>query len=111
MGRPRYYNNVLLPLTVGIILPQLLGWIALHFPQADEQAREILTECPDSPESAATYWDTLILYLLQGRTEPAMKLLRLHSEFHGEAFASLDELLRKMPMYHSQMSCVDFDFR
>ena len=71
----------------------------------------MLTDYPDSPEIAPAYRDTLVLYLLQGRTEQATKLLRLHSEFQGEAFASLDELLRKMPMYHSQMSSVDFDFR
>lgn len=98
----------------GIILPQLVQWVSLHFPEADQKARHVLTENPEQPEMHADFWDALLLFLLQGRTEQAQKLLRLHSDFgHTEAFASLDELIRKMPRYSPQlmMSSVDFDFR
>ncbi|TRY74421.1 hypothetical protein TCAL_10429 [Tigriopus californicus] len=98
----------------GIILPQLVQWCCLHFPEADQKARHVLTENPEQPEMHAHFWDALLLFLIQGRTEQAQKLLRLHSDFgNTEAFGSLDELIRKMPRYSPQlmMSSVDFDFR
>ena len=103
-----------------MILPQLLQWISLHFPKAEELTREILSEHPESPESVGQdYWDAITLFVLQGRTDQAQKLLRLHSQFGAESFVSIDELLRKMPVYPgggsgsggAGMSSVDFDFR
>ena len=104
----------------GMILPQLLQWISLHFPRAEELTRDVLSEHPESPEVGPEYWDAITLFVLQGRTDQAQKLLRLHSEFGSESFVSLDELLRKMPVYPggvgggagaAGMSSVDFDFR
>ena len=105
----------------GMILPQLLQWISLHFPRAEELTRDVLSEHPESPEAVGQdYWDAITLFVLQGRTDQAQKLLRLHSEFGSESFISLDELLRKMPVYPvgggggagtGGMSSVDFDFR
>ena len=89
-----------------VILPSLLQWISLHFPKCDEKARNVLGATGDSenideylenPESHPDFWDAILLYLLQGRTENARKLLRLHSDFNSDAFVSIDELLRKMP--------------
>jgi hypothetical protein len=102
-----------------MILPQLLQWISLHFPRPEELTRDILSEHPENPEVSPEYWDAISLFVLQGRTDQAQKLLRLHSEFGSESCVSLDELLKKMPLYpgvgpsggSAGMSSVDFDFR
>jgi hypothetical protein len=100
--------------TAGIILPQLLQWITMHFPQADEKTRRILEEYPENPEVHQDYWDAIALFLTQARKDQARNLLRLHSEFGadpGDSFESLDELIKKMPLFNNQMSVVDFNFR
>ena len=65
----------------GIILPQLLQWIELHFPQADDKTRQILSsaEASESPETHPDYWDAIVLFLMQGRRDQARNLLSLHS--------------------------------
>ena len=51
----------------GMILPQLLQWISLHFPRAEELTRDILSGHPESPEAAGPeYWDAITLFVLQG---------------------------------------------
>jgi hypothetical protein len=37
----------------------------------------------------------------QAKMEKARKLLALHADFNTDPFSSLDELLRKMPVYNS----------
>ncbi len=71
----------------------------------------------------SAYPSILTFVKLQGRKDQALNLLRLHSEYGlsggsdggavDDAFASLDELIRKMPTYAgpSQSSAIDFDFR
>ncbi|CAB4066217.1 NUP85 [Lepeophtheirus salmonis] len=97
----------------GIILPQLLQWITLHFQTCDELTRQILSEdILERPETHPNYWKALILFLLQGRTDQALKLLHLHSDMNLDPFLSLDELIRKMPFFKgSNMSIPDFEFR
>ena len=53
----------------GIVLPQLIQWVSLHFPQADEKARNVLTDLPEQPESHPDFWDALLLFLFQGKTK------------------------------------------
>ena len=81
-----------------VILPGLLQWISLHFPKCDEMARNVLgattserdenqiEEYLESPESHPEFWDAILFYIIQGRTENARKLLRLHSEFNSGGF-------------------------
>ena len=38
-------------------------------------------------------------------------MLRLHSDFNVESFASIDELLRKMPRFAVGQTAADFEFR
>ncbi len=104
-----------------VVLPSLLQWIALHFPQADEKAKNVLSangregenvdEYLETPESHPDFWDAITLYVIQGRTENARKLLRLHSDFNAEAFVSVDELLRKMPRFNAGQTAADFEYR
>lgn len=91
----------------GVILPALLQWIALHFPECDRLASSVLAE-DDLPES--TFWDAITLYLLQGRTEEASRLLRIHPEMSTDPFVSLDELIRKLPKARPEQSGADFLF-
>ena len=81
-----------------VILPGLLQWISLHFPKCDEMARNVLgattserdenqiEEYLESPESHPEFWDAILFYIIQGRTENARKLLRLHSDFNSGRF-------------------------
>jgi len=107
-----------------VILPGLLQWISLHFPKCDEMARNVLgattsdqidenqiEEYLEAPESHPEFWDAILFYIIQGRTENARKLLRLHSDFNSEPFVSIDELLRKMPRYNMGQTAADFEFR
>lgn len=104
-----------------VILPNLLQWVALHFPKCDEKARNVLggangeeeniDEYLENPETHPDFWDAILLFLIQGRTENARKLLRLHSESSADSFASCDELLRKMPRYIQGQTAADFEFR
>ena len=105
-----------------VILPSLLQWISLHFPNCDEKARNVLgatssnpnenvEEYLETPESHPEFWEAILFYILQGRTENARKLLRLHSDFNSEPFVSIDELLRKMPRYTMGQTAADFEFR
>ena len=69
-----------------MVLHHLLQWIALNFTQCEEKARNVLggsasdnngmgsngTEFLDQPERHPDYWDALLLFLLQGRTEQVM---------------------------------------
>ena len=75
-----------------MVLHHLLQWIALNFTQCEEKARNVLggsstdnngigangAEYLDQPERHPDYWDAVLLFLLQGRTE------QVH-EYTGEA--------------------------
>ena len=110
-----------------MVLHHLLQWIALNFNQCDEKARNVLggssngpensenngAEYLDRPEKHPDYWDAVSLFLLQGRPEHARNLLHLHPDMDSDPFVSIDELLRKMPMYSGSptQSIADFEFR
>ena len=104
------------------MLPSLLQWIQYHFPQGETKTRKILQEEPERPEAHPDYWDALSIFISQGKKTEAQNLLRLHSGYVDQqptnsssasafSLSSLDELVRKMPLFNSQMSVVDFNFR
>jgi len=97
----------------GLVLPHLLHWISLHFTNCQDRARSVLSQGSDAPEDHADYWEAVTRFLLQGRTDQARNLLRLHSEFSSDPFISLDELLKKMPLCSASgnTSLADFDYR
>jgi len=95
----------------GLVLPQLLHWVGLHFPSCEERARSVLSQASEEPEQHAEYWEAVIRFVLQGRLDQARNLLKLHSEFSTDPFLSLDELLRKMPVCSASSSVADFEFR
>jgi len=95
----------------GLVMPQLLHWVSLHFPSCEERARSVLSQGGESPEHHADYWEAVTQFVLQGRIEQARNLLRLHSEYSSDPFLSLDELLRKMPTSCGATSTSDLDFR
>ena len=95
-----------------VILPGLLQWISLHFPKCDEMARNVLgattserdenqiEEYLESPESYPEFWDAILFYIIQGRTENARKLLRLHSEFNS---GGCDKFYRILLFFQNDM--------
>jgi len=96
------------PKSDGKMMPQLLHWVSLHFRDCEEGAKSVLSQSSDSPEHHVQYWDTLLEFVLQGRIDQARKMLNLHSDFNSDMFASMDELLRKMPMASDASSYGDF---
>jgi hypothetical protein len=53
----------------------------------------------ERPESHPEYWNAISLYVMQAKNDKARKLLSVHADFNSDHFASIDELLRKMPIY------------
>lgn len=96
------------PKSEGCLLPQLLHWISLHFKDCEDGARSVLSQASESPEDHVLYWDTLLDFVLQGRMDQARNLLNLHTDFNSDMFASMDQLLRKMPLPSSAVSIGDF---
>jgi len=96
------------PKSDGCLLPQLLHWISLHFKECEDGARSVLSESSESPEDHVLYWDTLLDFVLQGRMDQARNLLNLHTDFNSDMFASMDQLLRKMPLPSANISSGDF---
>lgn len=95
----------------GIVLGQLLSWIQQHFPMCVEKKREAL-DC-DHPHQHPSYWEAVYGLVMQGRTEDARQMLARHPNFSTDPFLSIDELLRKMPMYqvYSGVSEAEFTVR
>jgi len=103
----------------GIVLPNLLQWISLHFPQCEERAKNVLNGGgsgsednemeDDKMETHPDFWDSITLFVLQGKVEHARTLLRLHSEMGTDPLISLDELLKKMPVYDANSTVAKFE--
>ncbi|GIY60351.1 nuclear pore complex protein Nup85 [Caerostris darwini] len=79
------------------VLYKLLDWIKWHFIFSEKKKEEIIKL--EEPSLHPDYWDTIIHFLLQGKIPSARSLLALHQKSKREDFLSLDELLKKMPMY------------
>ena len=101
----------------GSVLQNLLQWISLHFPQCEDRAKNVLNGemngdevMDDKMETHPDFWDSITLFILQGKIEHARTLLRLHSEMGTDPLLSMDELLKKMPLYdQATMSVAKFD--
>lgn len=81
------------------MLPQLLEWVRFHFPKHELRAASLLAGDRIGIETRPEYWDTIIGSLLQGRTEVAAALLRLHAAAESKPFKLADEVLKSMPVY------------
>lgn len=98
----------------GMILTRLVEWLRWHFPRADDLTEECLQT--DNPHTHEIYWSALKCLVLQGRTEDARNMLKLHPLCRGNemnAYVSLEELLRKMPQftYYRGQSVVEFEMK
>ncbi|KAI8501147.1 Nucleoporin nup85 [Branchiostoma belcheri] len=98
----------------GVVLAQLLDWVKWHFNEADGYANEATTS--DTPHLHDSYWSAVYLYVLQGRNDEARKLLSLDPNRNMDVYdeyASIDELLRKMPFFtlYTGQSLAEFDMK
>ncbi|XP_032790646.1 nuclear pore complex protein Nup85 isoform X2 [Daphnia magna] len=93
------------------ILPHLLEWVRIHFPNALEETGTVLAS--PTPEFHESFWKALYGLVFQLRIDSAIKLLRIHSGFQTDAFQSAFELLKKMPVFsvNSPVSAPEFTFR
>lgn len=92
------------------ILYQLLGWIQWHFPEPEKKAEEIM-KFEDAPHEHPDYWNTVIQFVLHGKMDEGRSLLKAHQNSNREDFRSIDELLRKMPMFVSKVGITLTEFR
>ncbi|KAL5019403.1 hypothetical protein ScPMuIL_005125 [Solemya velum] len=81
----------------GLVITQLIEWLRWHFTDGEKMAVEILRE--EKPEDNLSYWDTIYRLVLQGQLEAVRHLLSTHSGRGRSEFQSIEELLRKMPVY------------
>lgn len=91
----------------GTILLYLLKWCTLHFPEVDDRIH-LLTEDIGSnePHTHPEYWNAFLSVLLQGRMTDAQNLLSMHPKYQTvnyDPFSSLDELIRKMPIFTANL--------
>ncbi|CAK8696312.1 unnamed protein product [Clavelina lepadiformis] len=101
----------------GTVLIQLVEWCKWHFPVADDYVR-LCYNADDygSPAQHPNYWPAIYTLALQGRTSEVREMLKLHPAFQTQEhdpFASIDELLRKMPIfsYHQSQSTNEFEMK
>lgn len=84
----------------GLVITQLLDWIRIHFTD-EETILQILQE--ERPDCHQFYWDTVYRLVLQGQIDHARRLLSKHTAAYSDNFQSIDDLLKRMPIF-SQMS-------
>lgn len=87
-----------------IIMPQLLEWVRIHFPNHEQAASQLLEECEIGAEENLEYWNTVIGMIMQGRIEIARALLRLHTNSNTNQFMIAENVLRSMPSYDASLS-------
>ncbi|KAK7073302.1 Nucleoporin nup85 [Halocaridina rubra] len=80
-----------------IVLSHLISWIHQHFPECLDRKREAMES--EHPHQHPVYWEAVYGLVLQGRTEDVRQMLASHPNAGTDAFLSIDELLRKMPVY------------
>ncbi|XP_042223537.1 nuclear pore complex protein Nup85-like isoform X2 [Homarus americanus] len=95
----------------GLVLGQLVMWIRVHFTQCIEKKNEAMES--DHPHLHPAYWEAVYGAVLQGRMEGARQMLSNHSNADTDPFLSMDELLRKMPVYqvYGGVSVAEFTVR
>lgn len=82
-------------------LQHLLEWVRCHFNEADILGQNVMSS--DDPYSHQDYWPTVYGFVLQGRLNEVCDLLMHHPKRDPrrfDAFASIEELLKKMPVFH-----------
>uniref|UniRef100_H2YSA4 Nuclear pore complex protein Nup85 n=1 Tax=Ciona savignyi TaxID=51511 RepID=H2YSA4_CIOSA len=101
----------------GVILLRLIEWCKWNFPVADELVSSVMSSKEDlPPHQHPDFWDATTALVLQGRVTEARNLLNLHPEFQAQlydSYSSMDELLRKMPVYsyHKGQSISEFEIK
>ncbi|KAJ8318293.1 hypothetical protein KUTeg_003384 [Tegillarca granosa] len=104
--------------TGGLVITQLIDWLRLHDGYGDHLYSEVIQE--EAPDQHPQYWDavciidTLYRLVLQGQIDKVRKLLSCHSARNIDTFTSMDDLLKKMPMYanlYRGHSVAEFDMK
>lgn len=98
----------------GALQLHLLDWVRLHKADVDERAREVLQN--ESPAEHQGYWDVVISYVLQGRTDEARQVLVKLASLQPaarEMVRLMDSLLMKMPVYKpgGSQTLTEFDVK
>nr|CAB3264518.1 nuclear pore complex protein Nup85-like [Phallusia mammillata] len=101
----------------GAVLLQLVEWCKWHFPLADELVQECTRSVDETPPAShPSYWDAVYALVLQGRVSEARDMLKLHPHYQTQvydSFSSIDELLRKMPLFsfYQGQSTAEFEMK
>ncbi|KAL3876599.1 hypothetical protein ACJMK2_034424 [Sinanodonta woodiana] len=83
----------------GRILIPLLEWLRRHFLYGVQIFKDVIQK--EKPEEHHEYWECIYRLILQGEVEKVRSLLARHSAKQTDSFQSIEELLKKMPLYSS----------
>lgn len=83
-----------------VIMPQLLEWVRIHFPNHEQVASQILEKCEIGADDNPDYWNTVTGMIMQGRTDIARGLMRLHTNCNNNQFMIADNILKSMPVFN-----------
>ncbi|XP_064080429.1 nuclear pore complex protein Nup85-like isoform X2 [Macrobrachium nipponense] len=92
----------------GLVLGQLVAWIVHHFPKCSDKGDEAMAS--DHPHQHPSYWDAIYGLVLQGQMESVRNMLAHHPDASTDPFLSMDELLRKMPVYQAYSGVSEAEF-
>lgn len=93
------------PTAANVVVPQLLDWTRFHFPAYERRAAELMFIDRDDMEEEEGGNNAEVVAVVkglitQGQVEVARTLLRLHTAAEQSGcFATVDEILRSMPVY------------
>ncbi|XP_052766096.1 nuclear pore complex protein Nup85-like isoform X1 [Mya arenaria] len=82
----------------GVVISQLLEWLRWHFTEGEQLFAEITRD--EFPEQHREYWDCIYRLVLQGQLDKVRILLSHNAAARTDAFLSMDEVLRKMPIFN-----------
>ncbi|EGD74879.1 hypothetical protein PTSG_07107 [Salpingoeca rosetta] len=96
----------------GFVLGELLKWSAEHFAEADRHRLD-LVRCKSNFDEHPSFWPAVVHLVCQGRMKEASQLLQLHSRYPRDemvtnAVRTVEELTRRMPVYHPGTSRTEF---
>ncbi|XP_055612851.1 nuclear pore complex protein Nup75 isoform X2 [Uranotaenia lowii] len=84
--------------SVNAVVPNLLEWVRFHFPTAERLATELLQQGREI-DSHDDYWPVVKGLIIQGQTNVARALLKLHTNSESVCFEVADQILQTMPVY------------
>ncbi|XP_017837537.1 nuclear pore complex protein Nup75 [Drosophila busckii] len=81
-----------------LVVPQLLEWTRFHYPQAEDEATDLLLMGEEASEFD-NYWQTLKKLIMFGQLDVTRAILSQQPQASQPAFQAAEQLLKSMPVY------------